>query len=339
MKRVFWGIVYGFLGGIVPAILAAGPAAASTRPDFWMPVRGSTTAHRVDWLFNFILVISIVFFLIVVSLMTLFVVRYRRRKGREAEPTAHHNTALELTWSIIPLILLLVIFAFGFKIYLDMSVPPQNAVQIGVTGQKWAWSFTYPNGYVDANLHVPVNTPIELTLTSEDVIHSLFIPAFRVKKDVVPGRYNKTWFEATTPGEFTLFCAEYCGSAHSDMLARVIVHEPGGYEAWMEEAANWIDKVTPVEAGERLYQTLGCMGCHSVDGGARVGPSFKGLLGTQGALKDGSTVLKDENYVRSSILEPASQVAAGYEAVMPTYKGRIKDKEITVIIEYLKTLK
>jgi cytochrome c oxidase subunit II len=328
--------------GIFSALLAALgwlTARAGTEPGFWMPVQGSTTAHRVDWLFHFILIISVVFFLLIVFLMTLFVIRYRRRRGVEAQVTATHSTPLELTWSLIPLVLVLLIFYFGFKSYMDMSTPPGNSYEILVTAQKWNWSFTYPNGYVDANLHVPVDTPIRLVLSSEDVIHALYIPAFRVKKDVVPGRYNKIWFRATTPGEYNLFCAEYCGLKHSDMLATVVVHPPGEFEKWLAEAGNFVDKLPPAEAGARLYKARGCMSCHSVDGKAGIGPTFKALYGTAAILKTGEKIPVDENYVRQSILDPGSQVVAGFDPVMPTYKGRIKDKEITVLIEYLKSLK
>jgi cytochrome c oxidase subunit 2 len=328
-----------FLARVLALLCAPGGALAAAQPGFWMPVRASTTAGRVDDLFNFILVTAVVFFVLIVTLMTFFLVRYRRRPGREAEPSAHHNTALELTWSLIPLVLLVIIFVLGFRSYLDMSVAPQNSLQVSVTAQRWFWSFTYPNGYSDANLHVPANTPVELTLTSQDVIHSLFIPAFRVKKDVVPGRYNKAWFEANTPGEFLIVCAEYCGRSHSDMMANVVVHEPGGFEKWMDEAANWIDKLSPAEAGLRLYTTLGCAACHSTDGTARVGPTFQGMFGHEVALKSGEKAAVDENYVRESVLQPAAKVVAGFEPVMPTYQGRVKDKEITALIEYLKTLK
>jgi cytochrome c oxidase subunit II len=309
------------------------------QPTFWMPVAGSASASRVDWIFRFILIIAVVFFLLVVTLMALFVIRYRRRPGREAEPSPLHNTKLEVTWTAIPLLLVLLIFYFGFKTYMDMSVAPQNSYEILVTAQKWAWSFTYPNGYVDANLHVPVDTPVRLVLTSEDVIHSLFIPAFRLKKDVVPGRYNKTWFRATTAGEYQIFCSSYCGTKHSEMLSTVIVHEPGMFEKWLADASNFVDKIPPAEAGARLYKTRGCASCHTVDGSAGIGPSFKGIWGGQAVLSDGRKVLVDEDYVRESILEPPAKVVAGFDPVMPTYKGRIKDKEITVIIEYLKSLK
>ncbi|MEX1310786.1 MAG: cytochrome c oxidase subunit II, partial [Candidatus Sulfomarinibacteraceae bacterium] len=208
--------------------------------SFWMPPQVSTVAQGVDWLFNFILAISVFFFLLIVVAMVIFVIKYRHREGQGAEESPSHNMALELTWTVIPLILVVVIFVFGFKGYLDMSTPPSNAYEILVEGQKWNWSFTYPNGYIDSNLHVPVDRPIRLVMSSQDVIHSLYIPAFRVKMDVVPGRYAKAWFEATEPGEYDLFCAEYCGTSHSDMIAHVVVHPVGEFETWLEKASNFL---------------------------------------------------------------------------------------------------
>lgn len=309
-------------------------------PDgsFWMPPGASTVARHVDWLFNFILAISVFFFLLIVVVMTLFVIRYRRRAGADAQDSAKHNTALELTWTIIPVILVAVIFFFGFTGYLDMSTAPANAYEILVDGQKWSWSFTYPNGYVDSNLHVPVNRPVRLVMTSADVIHSLYVPAFRIKQDVVPGRYSKAWFEATAPGEYDLFCAEYCGTSHSGMVALVVVHPPGEFETWLDNASNFLETMSPVDAGRKLFQVRGCLQCHSVDGSAKVGPSLLGVYGRSEAMADGSTVAADENYLRESILEPMAKVVAGYEPVMPTYQGRLKDAEITAVIEYLKTL-
>jgi cytochrome c oxidase subunit II len=307
-------------------------------PSFWMPVRASTTAGKVDWLFYFILGISIVFFLLIVTLMFFFVLRYRRRKGQAPPESASHNTKLELTWSIIPFLLILLIFYFGFRSFLDIATPPENSYEVLVTAQKWSWQFAYPNGHVDQDLHVPVDTPVQLVMTSEDVIHSLYVPAFRIKKDLVPGRYTKTWFEATVVGDFTLYCAEYCGLQHSDMLARVVVHEPGGFEKWLEDAGNYVDKLPPAEAGARLIKARGCLSCHSVDGSAGIGPTLKGIYNHEAILSDGSRVKVDEDYIRQSILDPMAQIVAGYDPVMPTYQGRIKDKEITVIIEYIKTL-
>ncbi len=310
-------------------------AGAGSGGGVWMPVDASTTAPKVDALFYFILVISLVFFALIVGLMVTFVVRFRRRGNAEAQPSPAHNTALELLWSGIPLLLVIVIFAWGFKVYLDLNVPPANAYQVQVTGQKWKWLFTYPNGHVDENLHVPVDRPVKLVMTSEDVIHSFFLPAFRFKRDGVPGRYATLWFEATRTGEFQIFCAEYCGTSHSDMLAQVVVHPPGGFERWLREAAEATARMSPAEAGARLFRSRGCAQCHAMDGRARIGPPLGGLVGRRVVLRDGSVLVADENYVRESILEPQARIVAGYEPVMPTFKGRLADAEITALIAYL----
>jgi cytochrome c oxidase subunit 2 len=190
------------------------------RGGFWLPEQASDAASGVDNLFSFIFWISLFFFALIVILMLVFVVRYRRREGVEPEPSPSHNTALEVTWTVIPLLLVMVIFAWGFKVYIDMRTPPANSYEVQVTGQKWKWLFTYPTGHVDEELHVPVDQPVRLVMTSEDVIHSFYVPAFRIKQDVVPGRYSKVWFRATKVGTYQIFCAEYCGTGHSDMLAR-----------------------------------------------------------------------------------------------------------------------
>lgn len=312
---------------------------AESAPSIWFTPQGSTTAVDVDWLFYFILGISIAFFIGIVAAMILFVVRYRRREGVGVEPSSHHNTALEITWSVIPLILALIIFYFGFAGYLDMTIRPSNTYEVQVTGQKWKWLFTYPNGHVDENLHVPSDVPTQLVMTSEDVIHSLYVPDFRLKMDTVPGRYSRMWFQPLGPGEHDLLCAEYCGTSHSDMIAKVIVHEPGGFERWLSDAAAAAMNASPAEAGARLYQTRGCAQCHSVDGKAGNGPTFLGLFGSSHPLANGPNVEVDENYIRESILEPQAKVYAGYNPVMPTYQGRLTDKEIGALIEYIKTLK
>jgi cytochrome c oxidase subunit 2 len=321
------------------ARLLVAPAWSGPEPEgssFWMPPQVSTVAQDVDWLFNFILAISVFFFLLIVVLMVVFVLRYRRREGEGAQPSPSHNLPLELTWTAIPIVLVVVIFVFGFRGYLDMATPPANAYQVLVEGQKWNWSFTYPNGYVDANLHVPVDRPVQLVMSSADVIHSLYVPAFRIKMDVVPGRYSKAWFEATEPGEYDLFCAEYCGTSHSDMLAHVIVHPPGDFEKWLEQASNFLETMSPVDAGRKLFQVRGCQQCHSMDGSAKTGPTLLGVFGRVESTSVGGTVTADENYIRQSILEPNAVVVAGYEPVMPTYQGRLTDQEIAAIIEYLK---
>jgi cytochrome c oxidase subunit II len=308
------------------------------KPSFLMPREASTVAGEVDHLFYLVLGISAFFFLLVVGIMLYFVIRYRYREGVAAEKTATHNTALEVTWTVIPLTLALVIFAYGFKGFIDIVTPPANAYEVLVTAQKWSWQFTYPNGYVDKDLHVPVNRPVRLVMQSQDVIHSLYVPAFRIKRDVVPGRYNKAWFQATTPGEYQLFCAEYCGTGHSTMLAKVIVHRPGGFDTWLADASNLLKTMSPVDAGRHLYTVRGCAQCHSIDGSGKTGPTFKGFFGHKVVLSTGQAITADEDYVRESILDPQAKVVAGFEPVMPTFQGRLTNEDITSIIQYLKSL-
>ncbi len=303
-----------------------------------MPPQGSTTAAGVDTVFNFIFWLSLFFFALIVGQMLLFIIRYRRRAGVEAEKTPTHSTPLELTWLIIPLVLVIVIFYLGFKTFLDIRTPPKDAYEVQVTGQAWKWLFTYPNGYVDENLHVPAKTPVKLVMTSEDFIHSFYVPAFRMKMDVVPGRYSHAWFQAVEPGTYQIFCAEYCGTGHSDMMADVIVHPEGEFEKWLEDASNFLDRMSPQEAGALLYNSRGCKQCHKVDGGELIGPPFNGLFGKLRVFQDGSRLEADENYLRESILNPQEKIVAGYEPVMPTYRGRLKDQEITAIIAYIKSL-
>ncbi len=323
------------MSALLPPLLAV---AAGSAGSFWMPVEASTSAGEVDGLFTFVLWVCIAFFALIVALMVAFVIRYRRREGREPEPSPDHNTRLEVTWAVIPVILVIIIFAWGFKAFLDINTPPADAYEVQVTAQKWKWLFTYPNGHVDENLHVPLDRPVKVVMTSEDVIHSFYVPAFRIKRDVVPGRYSTIWFRATRAGTFQIFCAEYCGDGHSDMLASVVVHEPGGFETWLAKAEAQTASLSPAQAGEHLYRTRGCAQCHSVDGKAGIGPSFRGLFGHTVALRGGATVTADENYVRESILDPQAKVVAGFDPVMPTYKGRISDQDITAIVAYLKTL-
>ncbi len=314
-----------------------------TGPSFWLPRQGSTTAADVDFLFNAITSISIVFFVLITVVLVYFVTKYRARPGHKAQASAVHNQTLEVTWTVIPLLIVVWIFWEGFTGFLDVQTPPQNSYEVQVLGQKWKWLFTYPNGVVDDNLHVPPDEPVRLVMTSQDVLHSLYVPDFRIKRDVVPGRYERVWFHATAPGEYQLFCTEYCGTGHSAMLSQVIVHKSRPeFEKWLADAGNFLDKLPPEklwEGGQKLYNQRGCKQCHSLDGVPGIGPSFKGIWGHTQELKGGTKALVEENYVRESILNPQAKIVAGYEPVMPTYQGRLKDKEITAIIEYLKTLK
>jgi cytochrome c oxidase subunit II len=315
--------------------------------SFWFPEGRSTVSGYVDGVFYVILGISVFFFAVVVGLMLLFVLKYRRRPDRPPQPSPSHNSVLELTWSVIPSMAVAVLFVLGFYGYLDMRQPPANSYEVRVMAKKWVWSFGYPNGHIDNDLHVPAGRPIRLVMSSDDVIHSLYVPDFRIKADVVPGRYTTTWFQALRPGESNLFCAEYCGKQHSDMRAKVVVHPTAvdpeypdllPFDLWLEDAANFLKRMKPAAAGKLLYQRRGCAQCHSTDGSASTGPSFRGSFGTRQALADGSTVQVDENYLRESILEPQAKVRAGFKPVMPTYQGQLKNEEIDALIAFIKSL-
>lgn len=323
----------GAFGAHVVPLLAGGGS-------FWLPSQRSTFAPEVDGLFQGILWVSVFFFVLIVVMAAVFILKYRHTPGQapRVEKSAHHSTALELVWSLVPLAIVLVIFVVGFRGFMNLRVPPDGAYEVIVTGQKWNWTFRYPNGYEDPELHVPVNTPVKLTMSSRDVIHSMFIPDFRVKFDVVPGRYTTTWFQATETGSSPIYCAEYCGTSHSGMRSTAIVHERAEFDKWLAEAANWMAGLTPLEAGEQLYTKKGCNQCHSTDGTPRVGPSFQGSFGTVRNFKGGSSAAMDESYIRESILNPTAKVVDGFEPVMPTFQGRFNEDELEAIIAYIKSL-
>jgi len=305
---------------------------------FWLPTPDSTTAPAVDRVFYLVLWISAFFFLLVVASMVYFVIRYRRRPGHTVQDSPTHSNPLEITWTIIPIIVVAFIFYAGFTAYMEMTTAPQNSYEILVKARKWEWIFTYPNGHSDSDLHVPLNEPIKLIMSSDDVIHSLSIPAFRVKMDCVPGRYTYVWFQGTKPGTYDLYCTEYCGDNHYNMLAKVIVHESGEFAGWLENAANYYLTLPPAEAGKILF-TRRCNQCHSDDGTAKTGPTIKGIYNEQHQMRDGSTVSVDEAYLRESILDPQAKIRQGYPPAMPTFKGMLNDDEIRFLIEYIKTLK
>jgi len=305
---------------------------------FWLPPEGSTVAPGVDSSFYFIYWICVFFFVGIVAAMVIFVIRYRAKSGVKRKKAPHHNMALELTWTIIPLILVIAIFWWNFKSFISLETPPQGAYEINVTAQKWKWLFTYPNGYVTEDLHVPAGKPIVLIMQSQDVIHSFFVPDFRIKHDVVPGRINKVWFNAPEPGEHWILCAEYCGTSHSDMLAHLVVHDPQGFQDWLAHADDAYKVMPPAEAGQQMFHRFGCTQCHSVDGSAGTGPTLKDVYNENQTLADGSTVLVDENYIYESILDPEAKVVSGFQPVMPTFQGKIKEEQIGWIIAYIKTL-
>lgn len=319
---------------------ATNPPKMPTSDDFWLPKASSVTVEHVDWIWHFLVAVSTLSALLILGAMVYFCVKYRatsRKNDKPAEPSPDHNTTLEIAWSIIPMFVVVALFVWGFRGYVDLRSSPQGALEIRATGQKWKWLFEYPHG-VDDVLHVPVNQPVRIIINSVDVLHSLYIPNFRTKMDAVPGRYTELWFNATEPGEFPIFCAEYCGTSHSDMITRVVVHEPGGYEKWVEEVKKKIEELPPVELGKLMVEQNGCTTCHSTDGTPRVGPTWKGLFGSERNTNAGS-VTADENYIRESILDPQAKIVSGFAPAMPTYKGKLSDKKVDGIIAYLKTLK
>jgi cytochrome c oxidase subunit II len=306
--------------------------------SFWLPPPASTTAKYADELFLLLLAISAFFFALIVLLMGLFVFLYRRRQGTGPAQSPSHNTPLEVAWTLIPVAIVIFVFYEGFTGYMDMRTAPRHAYEIQVIAKKWSWLFKYPNGHEDEDLHVPVDQPVRLLMRSEDVIHGLFIPAMRVHMDVVPGRFTTTWFRADKPGDYDLVCAQYCGTKHSSMRAGVIVHPSGEFEKWLADAGNFEKNLPPLERGKMLYRRFGCWQCHSTDGTAGTGPSFKGVFGHQVDLSDGTSLVADENYIRESILEPQAKIVKGFQPVMNTYKGMLSDDDIAALVEYIKSL-
>lgn len=307
---------------------------------YQFPVAASTHADAVDTLYYFAYWVSTAAFVIITGLMGYFIWKYRAAKLTDkAQSQMSHSTSLEVAWTIPPALFGLIVFYFGALGYADMRTPPDDAYSITVNAYKWAWVFRYPEGAESNDLHVPVDTPVRLVMYSDDVLHSLFVPAFRIKQDVVPGRYTEVFLQATEPGEYTLFCTEYCGTKHSDMLAKAIVHPAGEFETWLQQAANPYEGKDPVAAGELVFQKKGCTQCHSTDGTRMIGPTLKGLWGSERNLTDGTTVTADENYIKQSLTEPASQVVATYAPVMPSFQGKISAKELEYFIAYLKSIK
>ena len=303
----------------------------------WMPPQLSTMAGEIDALFYFVFWVSVVIFVAVMGAMVYFVIRYKRKAPNERTPHVEENRLLELTWIVVPTILVMIVFTWGFQSFLKMNIAPPDAYEIVVRGQKWQWNFEYPNGAITVNeLHVPVDQPVKLRMSSTDVLHSFFIPVFRVKHDVLPNRYTSVWFEATETGEYPVFCTEYCGQLHSGMLATVFIHEQSDFDQWLEEsAAGNLDEMPLPELGELLYRQQACAACHSLDGSQVVGPSFQGLWGAQRNFTDGTTAVADENYIRESILNPSARIVEGYPPAMPASYTSLSERELSALIAYI----
>src|SRR6201988_3063698 len=297
------------------------------------PARASTTAGSVDALFIFLVILSAMVSVAIFAAIVFFAVRYRRRRGVAAEQI-EGSTALEITWSVIPLGIFMVIFLWGAVIYFHERTPPRGASEVYVVAKQWMWKLQHQEGQREINeLHIPIGRDVKMIMTSQDVIHSFYVPAFRIKQDVLPGRYTTAWFHATKPGTYHLFCAEYCGTMHSGMVWSVVVMEPKDYEAWMGGGGSQPLAVT----GEKLFTELGCVTCHRTDTQGR-GPGLVGVFGKPVLLEDGRTVTADENYVRESILQPAAKIVNGYKPIMPTFQGQISDEQLNALVAYVKSL-
>jgi cytochrome c oxidase subunit 2 len=277
----------------------------------------------------------VVFCLLVFGMVIIFAIKYRRRSEDEQPEQTHGNLVLELSWTIIPLFLSLFVFLLGADVFFRLQRPPSDPLEIYAVGKQWMWKIQHESGKREINtLHVPKGQPVRLTMTSEDVIHDFFIPAFRVKNDVLPGRYTTLWFEATQTGEFHLFCAEYCGTQHSGMIGKVIVLEPADYHDWLMGASSG---ESMVEAGERQFQKLGCETCHKSTATGR-GPSLVGLYDKPVTLSNGQEIVVDSDYIRESILQPRAKIVAGYESIMPVFEGQISEQSLLQIASYVKSL-
>jgi len=313
--------------------------------NFWMPKAVNVEADSTDQMFYAVLGLSAFFFFGIAAAIVYFVYKYRHRPGHKPEPSAAHNDALEITWTVIPTIICVFLFYYGWRTYVKVVTPPTKAVEVDVLAWRWSWQFTHANGVKDKDLHVPVGTPVRLVMTSKDVLHAFYAPAMRVKQDIIPRRYTYVWFFATKPGTYRLTCAEYCGTDHSQMgiseegrRAVVVVHEPGKYEQYLADEYARSNQLPPAELGAKVYEK-NCTSCHTTDGTIKVGPSFKGDFGTMVKMADGATVKMDENYIRESVLIPTAKTRAGFPAgTMPSFEGQLKEKEIEGVIAFIKSL-
>lgn len=299
------------------------------------PPTASTTATKVDEIYFFLIGLSVLVMAIVFLPMIYFLFKYRRGKKADRRPVQLSTTKIEVTWTLIPTFIAMGLFAWGADVYFYQEVPPANTLDINVIGKQWMWKIQHQEGNREINaLHVPLGRAVKLTMASEDVIHSFFIPAFRVKQDIVPGRFTTEWFTPTHVGAYHFYCSEYCGAGHAEMRGTVYVMSPAGYAAWLGK--NRPDD-TLAQTGEKLFRELGCSGCH-VNSSAVHAPPLEGLYGRMVPLSDGSFVQADDKYIRDSILLPKSQIVAGYQPIMPTFQGHVNEEQILELIAYIKSI-
>jgi len=298
------------------------------------PEQASSVAPLVDGLFLFLVVVTGAVSLLIWLVIFYFAIKYRRRPDNELAQEQEPPAILEMTWTVVPLIIFIGIFVAGAWVFLRMQVVPRNALEVYATGRQWMWKFQHPTGQREINeLHVPVGRAVKITMASEDVIHSLWFPAFRMKADVLPNRYRTLWFQATKTGRFHIFCAEYCGTSHSGMIGSVIVMEPTDYQRWLAGGTEG----SLASQGETLFQKYACNTCH-MDNGTGRGPVLAGAYGKTRPLADGTNVVIDDNYIRESILRPQAKIAAGFQPVMPTFQGQVSEEDLIRLLAYVKSL-
>ena len=299
------------------------------------PQQASNFAARVDALYFFLLGVTSFFAILVVTLVVIFAVKFRRRHADEIGTAVHGALALELAWTAIPLVIAMTIFVWGASVFFAMARPPSNAMEVYAVGKRWMWKFQHVTGQREINeLHIPVGQPVKLLIGSEDVIHSVYFPSFRTKMDAVPGRTTTMWFTPTRTGRYHLFCAEYCGMNHSGMIGSVIVMEPAEFQTWL---AGGPASTNMAEAGQKLFTDLACVTCHHDDGSGR-GPSLQGVFSSTVRLQGGGTVIADENYLRESIVNSQAKIVEGYQPLMPTFQGLVSEEQLMQLIAYVKSL-
>jgi len=300
------------------------------------PPEASSYAGRVDVIFFSLLALCVIVALGVFGLIFIFCVRYREGSSAPRPKEKINSTPIEIAWMVIPLLIFLIVFAFAGREYAAIYSPPSGGTEIDIVGKQWMWNIQHADGTSEKNeLHVPLNENIIITLTSQDVVHSFYVPAFRLKHDAVPGTYARFWFRAVKTGSFPIFCAQYCGMNHSQMIGRIIVMQPHDYADWQARERPAQDLAAQ---GETLFHQVGCSGCHAPTATIHA-PLLEGLYGRQVALSDGSLVTADRQYLRDSILLPSKQIAAGFAPVMPTYQGQLSEEQVNAIVAYLMTLR
>jgi cytochrome c oxidase subunit II len=301
----------------------------------FFPEQASAQAAQVDGLYFFMVAVTAFFSLLIATVLVITAIYHRRRHEDEVGVQIHGSLALELLWTVIPFFITMIMFTWGAKVFFDAYRPPAGAMEINIVGKQWMWKAQHMDGMREINeLHVPVGRPVKLIMGSEDVLHSFYIPAFRTKADVIPGRYNVLWFTATKPGKYHLFCAEYCGTKHSGMIGWIYAMEPSEFQTWLSGGPT---SDSPAAAGEKLFTDLVCISCHRDDAAAR-GPQLKGLFGHTVRLQGGATVTADESYIRESIVNPQAKVVDGFQPIMPTFQGMVSEEQLLQLIAYIRSL-